>query len=79
MSKESEYWVEKIREENQRQAGKTRPKLFVVLGGVDCEAFDTFMGAYSTRELAEKRISEITGWDEKHILEIEIDKDHNAI
>lgn len=54
-------------------------KLYVVLVGIDYEAFDTFMGAYSTRELAEARLGEVSGWDSSRIIEIALDIPHNAL
>lgn len=55
-------------------------KLFVVLVGIDYEAIDTFMGAYSTRERAEKRLaSETIQWfDSKRIVEVEPNTDWNV-
>ena len=55
-------------------------RLYVVLADIDYEAFDTFMGVYSTRELAEARIMDIgSTWDSVRILETNLDEDHKAI
>lgn len=53
-------------------------KLYVVLIGLDYEAYDTFAGAYSTRELAEIRLRECKNYDSKRILEISINEAHDA-